>query len=312
MTRFRRAALRSLLAVSAAFSLLACLPAGAAVEAKDDRGQIVRLARPATRIVSLSPHATELLFAAGAGGHVVGTVEYSDYPEAARRIPRVGDNRVLDLERLVALKPDLIVLWWHGNSDRQIEAVRGLGIALFHSEPRDLEGIATSLERLGALAGTEDSARAAAADFRRDVAGLAERYSRRPPVTVFYQVWDHPLMTLNGSHLVSKVITLCGGRNVFAELEPLVPTLSREDVLARNPEAFVTAAAGATAAGQAHGPKSDAYAQWRDFPRLQAVARGNLFAVNGDWLNRATPRIALGARQLCEALETARARRNGR
>lgn len=309
MTRFAHALRRGLPALLA---LAACLPAQASVEAKDDRGQIVRLARPAARIVSLSPHATELLFAAGAGAHVVGTVEYSDYPDDARRIPRVGDNRALDLERLVALKPDLIVLWWHGNSDRQIEAVRALGIPLFHSEPRTLEEIASSLERLGVLTGSDEHARAAAAAFRRDIAALTERYSRRAPVSVFYQVWDRPLMTLNGDHLVSKVITLCGGRNVFAGLQPLVPTVSREDVLERDPEAFLTAAAGATAAGQAHGPKSDAFAQWRAFPRLKAVARGNLFAVNGDWLNRATPRIALGARELCEALETARTRRPAR
>jgi iron complex transport system substrate-binding protein len=206
-------------------ALGASTAAHADVTARDDDGNTVTLAAPAQRVISLAPHATELVYAAGGGAKLVGTVTYSDYPPAARAVPRIGNNKALDLERIAALKPDLIVAWRHGNAERQTDALRALHIPLFFSEPRHLDDIATSLGRLGALLGTQPAADAAAAAFRRDIAALRARYAARAPVTVFFQVWDRPLMTLNGAHLISDAIELCGGRNVFASLKPLVPTV---------------------------------------------------------------------------------------
>jgi iron complex transport system substrate-binding protein len=289
-------------------TLFACAfasTAQATVSATDDTGATVTLAAPAQRVISLAPHVTELIYSAGGGAKLVGAVSYSDYPPAAKQVPRVGDNKALDLERIVALKPDLIVVWRHGNAQSQLERLRELHIALFFSEPHQLDDVALTLTRLGTLLGTSDTADAAATAYREDIARLRARYASRPPVSVFYQVWDQPLMTLNGTHMISDVITLCGGRNVFAKLEPLVPTVSTEAVLAANPEAIVTASAGATKP-DAPLAKLDA---WRAWPSVTAVARNNLFAIDGDLIDRPAPRIAQGAAQLCEDLEVARSRR---
>jgi iron complex transport system substrate-binding protein len=204
-------------ASAASALLIAALPAHAAVSVVDDAGETVTLAQPARRIVSLAPHVTELIFAAGGGDRIVGTVSYSDYPPQARDIPRVGDNKALDLERIAALKPDLIVVWRHGNAQKQTDRLRALGMPLFFSEPRKLDGIADNLEKLGTLMGTTPVAHRAATDFRQQVSTLRKTYAGRPPVTVFYQVWQQPLMTLNGEHMVSDLLALCGGRNLFGK-----------------------------------------------------------------------------------------------
>jgi iron complex transport system substrate-binding protein len=287
------------------------LPAHAAASAltvTDDTGASVTLAEPAQRIVSLAPHVTELLYAAGGGARIVGAVTYSDYPPQAQQIPRVGDNKALDLERIVALKPDLIVVWRHGNAQQQIERLRELHIPMFVSEPHRLDDVALTLIKLGQLLGTSPVADAAASAYRQEIARLRVRYATQAPVTVFYQVWDQPLMTLNGTHMISDVIALCGGRNVFGQLEPLVPTVSTEAVLAADPEAIVTATAGAT-------PPTTPLPQlatWRAWPKLTAVARNNLFAIDGDLIDRPTPRLALGAAQMCDDLALARSRRPSR
>jgi len=284
--------------------LAIALRAQAGIAVTDDTGAVLTLPAPAQRVVSLAPHVTELLYAAGGGAKIVGAVSYSDYPPQAQQLPRVGDNKSLDLERIVALKPDLIVVWRHGNAQRQLDRLRELHIPLFFSEPHHLDDVAVSLTKLGELLGTSSTADAAAAAYRRDIARLRAQYADRPVVSVFYQVWDQPLMTLNGEHMVSDVIELCGGRNVFAKLQPLVPTVSTEAVLAANPQAIVTAAPGATKPDTTL-PQLGA---WRAWPRLSAVANNNLFSIDGDLINRPAPRIALGAKQMCEDLDLARSR----
>ncbi|MDP9644900.1 iron complex transport system substrate-binding protein [Paraburkholderia caledonica] len=284
--------------------LAIALRAQAGIAVTDDTGAVLTLPAPAQRVISLAPHVTELLYAAGGGAKIVGAVSYSDYPPQAQQLPRVGDNKSLDLERIVALKPDLIVVWRHGNAQRQLDRLRELHIPLFFSEPHHLDDVAVSLTKLGELLGTSPTADAAAAAYRRDIARLRARYADRPAVSVFYQVWDQPLMTLNGEHMVSDVIELCGGRNVFAKLQPLAPTVSTEAVLAANPQAIVTAAPGATKPDTTL-PQLGA---WRAWPRLSAVANNNLFSIDGDLINRPAPRIALGAKQMCEDLDLARSR----
>ena len=199
------------------------LAAAAEIRLTDDAGRKVILKQPARRIISLAPHLTELLFAAGAGGQTVGTVEFSDYPRAAQAIARIGDSAQLDLERIVALKPDLVVVWQNGNAQRQLEKLLSLGIPVFYNEPRRLPDIARAIEQLGRLAGTEAVALPAAREFRAREAELRARYAGRAPVTVFFQIWDRPLLTVNGGHVISVVIQLCGWHNVFAGLKPLTP-----------------------------------------------------------------------------------------
>lgn len=290
-----------------AFTLLlsVCVTHAVAATVIDDTGAAVTLATPAQRIVSLAPHATELLFSAGGGARIVGTVTYSDYPEAAKAIPRIGDNKSLDLERIIAMKPDLIVVWRHGNALRQIDRLRDLHVPLFFSEPKHLDDIPATIDKLGVLLATEAQAETASSAFRRDAAALRAQYANRPTVGVFYQVWDDPLMTLNGDSILSEVIGICGGRNVFADMKPLVPTVSTEAVLAVDPEVIV----GATVGGTRPERPLPGLDRWRAWPRLTAVARGNLFGIDGDLINRPTVRMLEGARRLCTDLDGARGRR---
>lgn len=281
-------------------ALALALPAQAAVTVKDDDGNSVTLQKPAQRVISLAPHVTELLFAAGGGSHVVGVVSYSDFPEAAKKVPQIGSNREVDLERIIALKPDLFVVWRHGSSERQIEMIRKLGVPVFHSEPRKLEDIPASLLKLGQLMGTEDVARPAAADLGRQLASLRAKYAKRPPVRSFYQVWDKPLYTLNGEHIVSDALRLCGGENIFARLPVTAPVVSVEGVLQENPEAiFATAEKNYGGVGM-----------WKPYGSLTAVRNDNLFTIDGNLLNRAGPRMIAGAAMLCEKLELARSYRS--
>ena len=275
--------------------------AGAAISVRDDDAVAVTLQQPARRIISLAPHVTELLFAAGGGEHIVGVVSYSDFPEQARRIANIGDNRQIDLERLIALKPDLLVVWRHGSSERQLAQLRALGIPMFHSEPHKLDDIADSLLRLGQLMGTESVAQPAAAALRRQLAALAARYAGRAPVSMFYQVWDKPLYTLNGAHIVSDAMRLCGGVNIFAAMKITAPVVGIEAVLQENPEAIFGSSEKSDPARGIH--------MWKAFPNITAVRNANLFTLDGNLLNRAGPRMIEGAAVLCEKLDLARQHR---
>lgn len=271
----------------------------------DDRGAAVTLPHgPAQRIVSLAPHITELLYAAGAGAHVVGTVAFSDWPPAARTLPRVGDVNALDLERVVELEPDLVIVWASGSPRAQLDVLAALGVPVYYDEPRSLDAIGESIERFGELAGTSATARPAAARYRERLAALRTRWRARDPVSVFHQVWDEPLMTVNDASLISQVIALCGGRNVFGALRALVPQVSIESVLDADPEVIGTAATGT--------PAEAGLGLWSGWPHLRAVARGNFYVVDPDLLTRHTPRILDAAEQVCTALEAARARRPAR
>jgi iron complex transport system substrate-binding protein len=285
---------------------LACLlispDAPAEIRVIDDTGKPVILAKPARRIVSLAPHVTELLYAAGAGNRMVGAVEYSDYPEDAKRIPRVGSGFGFDMEAIVAMQPDLIIAWQSGNPSWQVARLSGLGFPVFVTEPRRLDDVAGLLERLGRLAGTEAVATKVAGEFRHQRAQLQAHYSGRPPVAVFYQVIDVTLLTVNGQHLINDVIDLCGGQNVFSDLPSLTPRVDVESVLQKNPDVILASG---------HAPLWPAWRErWRAWPAFSAAARGNLFFIPPDLIHRHSPRILQGAEQVCAALEKARESRD--
>jgi iron complex transport system substrate-binding protein len=277
---------------------LICTQARAEIVLRDHTHTEVRLATPAKRIVSLAPNITEIAYAAGAGSRLVGAVDFSDYPAAAKKLPRVGSFSRLDVEAVVALKPDLVLAWDSGNPPASVTQLRKLGIPVFVTEPKTLDDVARDLERYGLLAGTEDTGKAAAHDFRKRLARLEKTYARRKPVRMFYQIWEEPLMTVNGKQIISDVIRLCGGVNVFADLPEIAPIVSIEAVLAANPEAIV-------AGGM--GEKNAAWLEpWKKWPRLKATAKGNLFFIDPNLLQRHTPRMLDGAEQLCKALESTR------
>lgn len=278
--------------------LLAATPARAEVTVQDDLGHRVTLSEPAQRIVALAPHAVEMLYAAGAEDSLVGAVEHSDWPAEAQQLPRVGDYKSIDYERLLALNPDLVIAWESGNGPRMIERLRELGLRVYVSEPRAIEDIPRALERLGRLAGSSEQAERAAARFRRRLSALRERYAERPPVSTFYQVWNEPLVTINGEHLISQVIELCGGRNVFAGLASLAPAIGVEAVLQRDPEAII-----ASGMGEERPEWLDGWQRW---PGLTAVREDNLYFVPPYLIQRHSPRILDGAELVCEHLQEAR------
>ena len=264
----------------------------------DDAGNHISLSQPAKRIISLAPHATELLFAAGAGEFIVGTVEHSDYPLAAKKIPRIGSHNTFDLERIVALKPDLIVIWQSGTAKAPVEKLRALGLPVFASEPQTLPDIAHNLRQLGELSGTQDIANKASEDFLEQLTQLQSRFASNETISVFYQIWHQPMMTVNGVHMISQVIELCGGKNVFAGLSALAPKISLEAVLAKNPQVIV---GGSVAEANPNWKKG-----WSNWPQVQAVKNQHIFYVAPDFLQRQTPRILKGAEVLCEKLESVR------
>jgi iron complex transport system substrate-binding protein len=271
-------------------ALLLGFDSRADVAVRDDYGNTVRLGKPAARIVSLAPHLTELVYAAGAGASMVGAVEYSDYPAAARELPRVGGDTTVSLEAVLALKPDLIVAWPNPGSVRIIERLGELGLPVFRSEPRELEDIATTIERLGALGGTPKEAQGAARAFRARKAELERRYANRANVRVFYQVWSRPLVTVNGDHVISKVIRLCGGENVFASLALIAPEIDAEALLRAKPEVVVTS-----------NPAAE---------RPQWLPKARFYVVPAELIQRHTPRLLDGAERVCRALDETRAARS--
>jgi iron complex transport system substrate-binding protein len=284
----------------AAALCLAMRPDAAAQTVRDDAGNTVLLARPATRIAALSPGITELLFEIGAGERLVAASEFSDYPPEARALPRVARAQAIDLERLASLRPDLVVIWGSGYPQALQEAVRRLGIPIYVHEPRSLEDIATAMERLGRLADAP-RAGALAAAFRSRRGALAADFAARSPVAVFYQVWAHPLMTVSGYHVISEVMRLCGARNVFEGLAPLVASVDIEAVIAARPELLVAAESGAVDRG--------ALEVWNGYPRIPAVQAHHLATLDADALERSTGRILDAAQALCARVEEVRADR---
>jgi len=281
--------------------LLGVGSAQAEIVVQDDTGATIRLAQPARRIVSLAPHVTETLYAAGAGERLVGVVEYSNFPEAARKLRRIGGYAQLDLEAIAALKPDLAVGWASGNSGVHIDKLRAMGVPVYLAQPERIDDVAGNLERYGELAGTQAQARAAAENFRHRLQELRTQYSARPKVRTFYQIWKQPLMTVGGGQVISDAIRLCGGENVFGDLKPLAPVVSVEAVITADPEAIV-----ASGMDEARPEWLD---DWRQWKTMTAVKRDNLFFIPPDLIQRHTPRLADGAARLCAHLETARSRR---
>jgi iron complex transport system substrate-binding protein len=286
--------------LSLAVSLQAAV-VSAEVCATDDTGTEVCLEQPASRIAALSPGATELVWAAGAGDQVVAVVAYSDYPPAAKDVTSVGSHTRMDLERLLALKPDLVIGWVTGNPAEQLQALEELGLPVFSIEPRSFEGVSHTIERLATLAGTTEAGFAEASRFRSGMSELTDQYRNADPVPVFYQVWDQPLMTVNNQHLIGKVISLCGGANVFGELDRLVPRISPEAVIGANPEAIL---AGGMGEENRHW-----LTRWEAFPGIKATAEDNLYFVPPSLIQRPTPRLLEGARLFCKKLDQTRAKR---
>lgn len=271
--------------------------AGAIVSA-DDRGKTLVLPGPAQRIIALAPSITELVYAAGAGDRLVGVARYSDYPAQAEHIPQIGDASRVDLERVLALRPDLIIGWKSGNQAADIERLEQLGFNVFVAEPAALAAIPQLLRSIGVLTGTPAPARIAADEFERGIAALRHRYGSRARVRVFYEIWHDPLMTVNARHMISDIIRLCGGSNVFAGVAVLTPVVSLESVLAAQPEVVLGGSSATTPAEFA-----TMWNRYRSYARLRDI---KALYVDPDHIQRQTPRVLQGAQAVCEHLEKVR------
>lgn len=283
---------------------LASAAALAATAVTDDTGQRVTLPNLPQRIISLAPSATEMLFAAGAGNRLVATVDFSDEPAAAKRVPRIGDVTAIDMERLVALHPDLVVAWPGGGNPAQIEKIARLGIPIYRQQVNRLADLPGSLRRLGALTSDESTAEQAARALSAELARITREYGgeRRTagtaaPPTVLLEVWNRPIYTVGGGHLMSDALTSCGVRNVFGDLKELGPVISTEAVIARNPDIIVASAP--------PGEGVSWLAEWKRFGSLNAVRTGRLVAFEDQRLNRLGPSVVLATEALCKALAAA-------
>lgn len=253
-------------------------------------------AEPARRIISLAPNLTELTFTAGAGEKLVGVDQYSDFPEAARAIARIGDAFRVDFERVLSLRPDVVLAWDTGTSAGVIERLRDLKVTVRPLSTQRLADVGKALREIGQIAGTSATADAAAREFEQRIAALRAEYAGRAVLAVFLQVNDKPLYTVNGQQIMSEIVELCGGRNVFAQLDKFAPEVGIEAVIAANPQVII--ATDYSGAG--------ALAQWQRWPNLAAVKHGNVYNLPPDDVTRATTRLARGAAELCRTLESAR------
>lgn len=276
---------------------LAVLCAGtsmAGIELHHANGETLRLEQPAARLVTLAPHLAELVFAAGAGETLLATVEYSDFPEPVNHLPRIGDAFRFDLERIVALKPDLVLVWASGNPGPAQARLAALGLTTWRIEIRTPDDIADTLSAIGRATGNDPAGRSAADGVRRTIARLRTQFADRSPITYFYQVAERPLFTVNGEHLISQALDLCGAQNVFADLPQLAPQLSREAVLAANPRVLM--------AGRVD-EDNQPLAQWSEWPRLQAVQAGALLYLDANRISRATPRMLESVENACNLMD---------
>ena len=252
-----------------------------------------------SRVVSLAPNLTELIFAAGAGDTLIGVSAYSDYPLAARELPIVGDAFTVDQERLAMLGPDALFVWQSGTPAHVVDELRRIGYQVEVIRTRNLDDVAAALLRIGKLTGHENEARLAAVEYVDGLRALEKRFAGNRAIRVFYQVSRRPLFTVNGEHFVSELIELCGGSNIFADLDNLAPTIAVEAVVERDPEVmFASNEAG-----------SDAFVEWDRWPSIAANRYQNRYLMPADEIGRATPRLLIAGEAVCLALAEARIRR---
>jgi iron complex transport system substrate-binding protein len=275
--------------------------AHAAVTVQDDLGRSLSLAHLPLRIVSLAPGATEMLFAAGAGARVIATVAYSDDPAEARLVPRIGDAAAIDMERLIALHADVVVAWPKGGNPAQIAQVERMGLPVYREQVDAFSEFPASLRRLGELAGTRPIAERAARDLETQLAALTKRYGGGTPVSVLLEIWDRPIYTVGGKHLMSDALTLCGARNIFGDLDVAAPVVDIEAVIARNPDMIVAAAPPGAASGWLD--------EWKPFRALQAVRSGRLIAFEDQRLSGLGPSALAATAGLCQLIDAKRVTR---
>lgn len=278
-------------------SLMAVPASGADIILTQANGETLALPGPAKRIITLAPNLAEILFAAGAGDRLEAVVEYSNFPAQVAGMQRVGDAFRIDLERIVALGPDLVIAWSSGNPQSALKKLEQLGLKVWQVEIRRPEQIAEAVRNMSIAAGTEHIGMAEANRLISKLNKLKSDHIDNAPVTYFYQVASHPLYTINGEHIISRGLALCGGQNVFSQLPALAPQVSPESVILANPQVLLAA--------QGHEDQA-ALDIWDEWPRLRAVADGNMFYLPADQISQATPRFLDSLALACDYMDDVR------
>lgn len=291
-----------LLAISSL--LAACEPAERDIEKTitvvDFTGTTVALAKPAKRIVALAPHLVENVYSAGAGEFLLGVIEHSDFPEQAKQLPIVGGHEKINHERILELEPDLVLVWQSGNSHNSVELLRELGLTIYVNQANELEDVARTIRDIGKLAGTDDKAESIAKTYLAILEKVQKKYQQAEKISSFYQVWNSPLQTINGNHIISNAIELCGGVNIYADEFAVAPIVNIESVLKRDPQVIIASGTSAV--------RPEWLDQWKQWPNLRAVQKNNLFYVNPDHIQRHTVRLLDGINRVCKQFDLARAR----
>ena len=268
----------------------------------DFSGATVSLKKPAQRIIALAPHIVENVYTAGAGDKLVGAVAYSDFPEQAQLLPRVGGYSNINIEKILELKPELIIAWKSAISEASILRMKALGFPIYIDQPDTLSDLSKSIKDIGALTGHTEQATHAANKYLVDLEKTKKKYQFQAKVRSFYQVWNQPLRTITGKHIISDAIKICGGVNVYADEKTVSPIINIESLLKRNPQAII-------ASGLSDKPP-EWLNDWKQWPSLQAVRNNNLFFVNPDHIQRHTIRVLLGINSICQQLDEARNKAN--
>jgi iron complex transport system substrate-binding protein len=260
-------------------------------------GGTLELPQPASRIITLAPHLAELVFAAGAGDRLIATVEYSDFPADAQKIERVGDAFRLDLEKIVTLRPDLIIAWGSGNPKAAVQRLEDLGLPVWTIEIRQPHEIVKALRAFGEATASPQIARRTADELDRRIEALEENYRNRADVKYFYQVAERPLYTVNGEHLISRMLKKCGGVNIFHNEPGLAQQVSHESVIVADPDVLIAPRVSAA---------DEPLKQWQDWPSMRAIQRNALIHVSADGISRATPRMVDAVETACGELDKLR------
>ncbi|MGL4733728.1 MAG: vitamin B12 ABC transporter substrate-binding protein BtuF [Enterovibrio sp.] len=253
-------------------------------------------ARP-LRVITLSPHATELAFAAGLGDNVIAVSQSCDHPQQALALEKVASYRAINVERILALKPDLVIAWQEGNPARQLAQLEKLGVALFYSAPHSFASLGADLERLAQFSPRPQQALDAAKRLRSEVAKFEQAQQGKPKVSYFYELSQAPLMTNNGKSWPQPLFSLCGGENVFAQSAVPYPQVSVEQVLTRKPQALFASS---------NSGDLSRWLRWKSI--LPAAANDALFVMEAAWFGRPSLRALDGVKTICAALDSVRAK----
>lgn len=249
------------------------------------------------RIITLSPHLTEMVFSAGAGKNLVGVAEYSDYPEAANKIPRIGGYEQINYEKILSLKPDLILVWKKGNRYQDIQRLKQLGFELLEFDSQTIESIPHDIEKIGEIMGTQKESKKISQRLSAQITQLNSQYQTTTPMTVFYQVWSKPIITIGGKQFISEALQLCGAKNIFDDQKALSPSVSLEAIIARNPQLILL--------GGEKQIQQGWKAFWQKYPQITAVQQNKIILLNSDLFQRPTARLINALPQLCAKIHSA-------